>query len=478
MMTTLQHIRTLSPLRLLLLLLNSHLLVSSFTIVSSPTCPSFERSSKSTSTSNINNNQHIHPSVVTLYGRKKGGLQDVDLTAVNTSANANANASFNNNSKKNNKKKNKKNTKEEVQVSSSLSQWAATAATQDFQSLDTNDNDTNNNIQKKSNKEKRSSKTSPSSTTNTTTTTSKQTNQRIQTILSSIQEIISSNNFNVSSLLELLSTLITIQEQEQQQQQQSIPLTQDNNAKNTFLLSLLNRNEKKKKVKSNNRTGTGMNINNYNYNYNLAWVGSDDAICHLGTGLHKVPLARLQDIFMTLSSNNGSGDGLNIPSGLLMGGKNLKNSGMITVMEVIRILGPFPNVRNTLQGRISMSVVNNNNKAFGSASVTSNTSTSDKGDRVTITYESMMDGLGKEIKAGNDNNVRNVDLNILFADENAIVCTVPTTSDDEAEATTSTDNDSNDSNDALLLFGKNGKNVLLFLKEDDLDGKLEGLRAA
>ena len=28
--------------------------------------------------------------------------------------------------------------------------------------------------------------------------------------------------------------------------------------------------------------------------YRMIWAGSDEAICHLGTGLHKVPLARLQ----------------------------------------------------------------------------------------------------------------------------------------------------------------------------------------
>ena len=41
-------------------------------------------------------------------------------------------------------------------------------------------------------------------------------------------------------------------------------------------------------------------------NYSLAWVGSDEAICHLGTGLHKVPLARLQDIFLSVG-RDGSG---------------------------------------------------------------------------------------------------------------------------------------------------------------------------
>lgn len=31
--------------------------------------------------------------------------------------------------------------------------------------------------------------------------------------------------------------------------------------------------------------------------YRLAWVGSDESICHIGTGLHKVPLARMQEVF-------------------------------------------------------------------------------------------------------------------------------------------------------------------------------------
>ncbi len=417
-----------------------------------------------------NVNIQIHPSVK-LYGRKKGNLQDVDLSGTGTGMNTGK------------KKKNNK----EIQVSSSLSQWAAT---QDFQSSttsspntssDNNDddetsattsatsneqgfqpfeNDTNNiqnNPKSKKQKQKRSSKSSSSTPSSST---SQQNNQRIQTILSSIQEIISSNNLNISSLLNLLSSLITLQEEQQ--------------SNNNFLQSLI-LNDKKRKI-------TKLNTTSSSYNYNLAWVGSDDAICHIGTGLHKVPLARLQDIFMTLSSNSG-GDVLNIPSGLLMGAggvgsKNIKNSGMITVMEVIRILGPFPNVRNTLQGRISMSVITNtkkSNNAFGSSTDTnssSGTTSGGKGDRVTITYESMMDGLGKEIKAGNDNNVRNVDLNILFADETAIVCTVPTSSDGK-EGNSSTGSSGDDA-----LFGKNGKNVLLFLKEDDLDGKLEGLRAA
>ena len=56
-------------------------------------------------------------------------------------------------------------------------------------------------------------------------------------------------------------------------------------------------------------------------------MGSDVAICHVGTGLHKVPLARLQEVFLSCLGRN-----------------------RLEVLEVIRILGPFPNVKNVLQG--------------------------------------------------------------------------------------------------------------------------------
>merc|ERR1712232_525162 len=63
-------------------------------------------------------------------------------------------------------------------------------------------------------------------------------------------------------------------------------------------------------------------------NYRLAWVGGDDAICHIGTGLQKVPLARLQEIFLRFQGRSD-----------------------LEIYEVISVLGPFPNVRNTLIGK-------------------------------------------------------------------------------------------------------------------------------
>eukprot|EP00550_Attheya_septentrionalis_P003774 CAMPEP_0198282488 /NCGR_PEP_ID=MMETSP1449-20131203/2288_1 /TAXON_ID=420275 /ORGANISM="Attheya septentrionalis, Strain CCMP2084" /LENGTH=365 /DNA_ID=CAMNT_0043978753 /DNA_START=54 /DNA_END=1151 /DNA_ORIENTATION=- len=152
-----------------------------------------------------------------------------------------------------------------------------------------------------------------------------------------------------------------------------------------------------------------------NVDYRMAWVGSDDAVCHVGTGLHKVPLARLQDVFMTVGKNR------------------------VEVFEVIRILGPFPNVRNTLSGDVAMS----------------------KG-QLQFSYDMMMDGLGKQLEAGTDDNVRKLKLNILFADSNAIVATVP---NKDAKAT-----------DVDDLMGENGANVLLFVREPELETKLEILR--
>ena len=153
--------------------------------------------------------------------------------------------------------------------------------------------------------------------------------------------------------------------------------------------------------------------------YRLAWVGGDDCLVHIGTGLHKVPLARMQEVFLTLKGRN-----------------------RIELLEVIRILGPFPNVLNILQG---------DSKAKPSQPAT----------EWEIVMDSMVDGTGKEILAGTEDNVRRVNLQVYFCDPNAILAVVPPESglrDDPLQ--------------------ENGANVLLFVREDDLDAKLEMLRVA
>ena len=73
---------------------------------------------------------------------------------------------------------------------------------------------------------------------------------------------------------------------------------------------------------------------------------------------------------------------------------------------------------------------------------------------------SMIDGTGKEILAGKEDNIRKIPLKVYFADQNAIVAVVPPS-------------DGGDRDDPL---GDNGKNLIVFVREDDLDEKLEALR--
>lgn len=186
-------------------------------------------------------------------------------------------------------------------------------------------------------------------------------------------------------------------------------------------------------------------------NYRLAWVGSDDAICHVGTGLHKVALARLQEVFLSCLGKN-----------------------RIELVEVIRILGPFPNVKNKLQGSAKVttaSINNNNNNNSGNmgTAVTASRATMMK-----IAMDSMVDGTGKEILAGKEENIRLVDLQILSGDEYAIVAAVPLpkggmTSSSSLSSSSIARNDP---------FEDNGKHILVFVKEDDLDTKLDSLRVS
>mmetsp|Transcript_39053 Transcript_39053/g.45532 ORF Transcript_39053/g.45532 Transcript_39053/m.45532 type:complete len:372 (+) Transcript_39053:160-1275(+) len=144
--------------------------------------------------------------------------------------------------------------------------------------------------------------------------------------------------------------------------------------------------------------------------YKMAWAGSDDTICHMGTGLHNVPLARLQEVFLSIGQSRAE------------------------LYEVISIIGPFPNVKNTLRGSVS---------------------TISNGKTLKLTYDSMVDGTGKEILAGKEENVRKVELDILFASSGAILARVPGDSDPMKES---------------------GKDLVLFVEESDLSLRLEVYR--
>ena len=183
--------------------------------------------------------------------------------------------------------------------------------------------------------------------------------------------------------------------------------------------------------------------------YRLAWVGSDDAICHIGTSLHKVPLARLQEVYLSL----GGG-------GSVVGTTKYKWE----LLEVIRILGPFPNVRNTLRGNV-----------VGLTKKKQMNDGEDNTERVQleIAYSSMIDGTGREIIKSTDG-PRKVDLDVWFANDKAIVCTVPSSL---LSGKSSGNSGSNDDDDDVNPFG-NGSNILYFVAENDLDGALNRLRAS
>jgi hypothetical protein len=350
-----------------------------------------------------------------LYGRKKGGLGNkVSSGGVST------------NKKIMKLKEKKEDTANKTKVSSSLSAWAATLKTKDDEASITESaaisSSTSSNAADTADSSASFSPFEDDVASTSTSTSNKQglkkgsrrersvqkqafdsqKQAQINVILANITELIGTNNLAVQDLLKEIKSLTQL------------------TAPNT-LKAILNQNLK---------------------DYNLAWVGSDDAICHIGTGLHKVPLARLQDVFLTIG-RDGSGE-----------------SKTARLMEVISILGPFPNVRNTLQGKIT------DITSTEAVNADTNVNVPVKKDYLKICYDSMFDGLGKEISAGKEDNLRYVELEVVFADELALVCVVPK------------DGNGNGSDSTFSDYGEKGENVLLFLKEEDLDYKLEQLRAA
>ena len=76
----------------------------------------------------------------------------------------------------------------------------------------------------------------------------------------------------------------------------------------------------------------------------------------------------------------------------------------------------------------------------------------------------MIDGTGKEILAGKADNVKYVDLDVWFANEKAVICTIVEEFDEDIGADP--------------LTNGNGEKVLMFVAEENLEESLEKLRAA
>jgi vacuolar-type H+-ATPase subunit H len=177
---------------------------------------------------------------------------------------------------------------------------------------------------------------------------------------------------------------------------------------------------------SNNNNLRQLSAGSGTTDYRLAWVGSDEAMCHLGTGLHKVTLARLQEVFLTLGPKS-----------------------RVQMYEVIRILGPFPNVRNTLVGKSAV------DKPRGAQATTAV-------QPWRITWQSLIDGTGKEILSGSQ--VRNVDMEVLWCDASLLLCAA------KFADTASTEGTNED------LLHDDGRDLFVFVREAKMESKLDALR--
>lgn len=139
--------------------------------------------------------------------------------------------------------------------------------------------------------------------------------------------------------------------------------------------------------------------------YRLAWIASDAAMCTIGSALHRtIALARLQEVYLTLHRNR------------------------LQMFEVVRILGPFPNVKNTLSGSAKFS----------------------PSDQMTISWQSLIDGTGKERLEGAE--TKEAMLDIMHGDDQLIVARL------------------------VVEDIPNGENCLVFIRDDDMDKNLASLR--
>jgi hypothetical protein len=229
--------------------------------------------------------------------------------------------------------------------------------------------------------------------------------------------------------------------------------------------------------------------------YRLFWVGSDAAVTKLGTGLHQVPLARLQEVFLSVSIPHhhhaaavGGGGGSSSGRRRRMtttNNNNISNNNSsplrITVTEVIRILGPFPNIKNTLQGTCTITATTTPTTTTSVASVSSINTTETTAspstprdwysETWTIAWDSMIDGTGKELippnnKGNNNGNDtrRMVPLSILYGDEQIIIASTSTT-------TTTTTSTTTENRPVLVP-----ESILIWIRDRNMNEKLTALR--
>ncbi|KAL3761163.1 hypothetical protein ACHAWU_000258 [Discostella pseudostelligera] len=277
--------------------------------------------------------------------------------------------------------------------------------------------------------------------------------QKVDILLEEINAMLSTNNCNVPNLVANIVSLVNLGSQS----------SSSKNNDRILLPTLKALLSSKATTRNNSRKQPSQQQQQQQQrppSYRLAWAGSDNAICHIGTSLHKVPLARLQEIYLTLGGDDG------------------KNKWEL--LEVIRILGPFPNVRNTLRGEVTklMKLGDGSSTSMGmkrgESSISSSGSTRE-GVRMEIAYNSMIDGTGKEILASGESRVKYVQLDIWYASAKALVCTTVPSSENGDDADSSNNNIGNKD---PLRSSTDGSRILFFVAEENLEEQLEKLRAA
>lgn len=120
------------------------------------------------------------------------------------------------------------------------------------------------------------------------------------------------------------------------------------------------------------RPGAAEATNAIRGDWRLVWAASDEGVGAVGTGLHRVALASLEDIFLSLAPKK------------------------VLTSEVIRVLGPFPNVKNVLEGASRVSA----------------------GAALALSYTTVVDGTGKVLT---DTQARDVTFDLVALTRDVLV---------------------------------------------------------
>lgn len=171
--------------------------------------------------------------------------------------------------------------------------------------------------------------------------------------------------------------------------------------------------------------------------WQLAWCSSDDALCAVGSGLHKLPLTVMEDLFLSLRAPAQGKKSSPTPLG--------KPFDTVECAEILRVIGPFPNVRNTLAGQWSF-------PAYGYWAEADETT----GSGLEFTYDTMIDGNGGTIKAPDGSDRRKVNFDVNCVGETGIVFT--------------------QKEKATLSSASSTPLILVFKRVDDLEEEFKRLR--